>query len=333
MKIELLYFDGCPNHEAFLPRLREVLYGEGIEDEVRLRRVESAEQAERERFLGSPTLRIDGRDVDPGAAQRTDFGLKCRLYRTEAGMSGVPADEWIVQALQVAADRAKVPNLSVFHSRAWASQRVAGLTTAQRELHRRILRAFVDDGNPTPGQLTAWAGEQRLEESQAFAALAAHDLVHRDPESGSVAVAYPFSAAPSAHHVRLADGREVFAMCALDALGIAFMIDKRTRVISADPKTKQGIEVTVDPHGPAEWAPAEAVVVVACGDEGPSADCMCPHTNFAASTASGQALLQEMAGCSGALLEIPHAAEVGRELFGRLLTGDAEVSDAQPDRA
>ena len=67
MRIELLYFDGCPNHEAFLPHLRELLSRERRTEEVRLRRVESPEHAERERFLGSPTLRIDGRDVEPGA--------------------------------------------------------------------------------------------------------------------------------------------------------------------------------------------------------------------------------------------------------------------------
>ena len=55
--------------------------------------------AERERFLGSPTVRIDGQDVDPGAAQRSDFGLKCRLYRSDAGTSGLPPDAWFRAAL------------------------------------------------------------------------------------------------------------------------------------------------------------------------------------------------------------------------------------------
>jgi hypothetical protein len=110
VRIELLYFDGCPNHEAFLPHMRELLQRAGIDEQVNLRRVESPETAERERFLGSPRLRVDGRDVDPGAARRTDYGLKCRLYRTAAGTSGVPADEWVLQALKAklgdaAADR------------------------------------------------------------------------------------------------------------------------------------------------------------------------------------------------------------------------------------
>lgn len=104
MRIELLYFDGCPNHEAFLPHLRELLSRERRTEEVRLRRVESPEHAERERFLGSPTLRIDGRDVEPGAAERGDFGLQCRLYRTEGGVSGAPHDDWIVQALRAVQD-------------------------------------------------------------------------------------------------------------------------------------------------------------------------------------------------------------------------------------
>jgi hypothetical protein len=103
VNVELLYFDGCPNHEAFLPHLRELLDRVGIAEEIRLRRVESPEAAERERFLGSPTLRVDGRDVDPGAAGRTDFGLKCRLYRTEAGTAGVPPDEWVLRSLRAGA--------------------------------------------------------------------------------------------------------------------------------------------------------------------------------------------------------------------------------------
>ena len=104
LTVEILYFDGCPNHEALVPRLRELLERAGADTDVELRRVESPEAAERERFLGSPTLRIDGRDVDPAAEQRTDYGLKCRLYATDDGLYGMPPDAWIVHAI-VAAER------------------------------------------------------------------------------------------------------------------------------------------------------------------------------------------------------------------------------------
>jgi hypothetical protein len=100
VKIELLYFDGCPSYEALLPRLGRLLARENVAEELELRRVESAEAAVRERFLGSPSVRVEGRDVDPGAADRCDFGVKCRLYRTEEGLAHVPPDEWIRAALE-----------------------------------------------------------------------------------------------------------------------------------------------------------------------------------------------------------------------------------------
>ena len=103
MRVELLYFDGCPSSEALLPRLREVLSAEGVAGDLELRRVESPEDAEREGFLGSPTVRVDGDDVEPSARTRTDYGLKCRLYRTESGASAVPPEEMIRRALRARA--------------------------------------------------------------------------------------------------------------------------------------------------------------------------------------------------------------------------------------
>ena len=100
MKIEVMYFDGCPNHEVLLPRLRELLDQVQVASPVELVDVPDDAAAQRERFLGSPTLRVDGRDVEPGAELRTDFGLKCRLYRTENGFAGVPLDDWVLDALR-----------------------------------------------------------------------------------------------------------------------------------------------------------------------------------------------------------------------------------------
>ena len=99
MKVEVLYFDGCPNHDALLPHLRELLESAGASPDIELVPVEDEETAERERFLGSPTLRIDGEDVEPGAEHRTDSGLKCRLFATPDGLRGMPADEWVLDAL------------------------------------------------------------------------------------------------------------------------------------------------------------------------------------------------------------------------------------------
>ena len=99
MSVELLYFDGCPSYEKLLPRLEALLDDAGAGDALTLRRVESEDAAVAERFLGSPTVRVNGGDVEPGVAERDDFGLKCRLYRTEAGLEQTPPDSWIRDAL------------------------------------------------------------------------------------------------------------------------------------------------------------------------------------------------------------------------------------------
>ena len=99
MRVELLYFDGCPSYQRLMPRLKELMQRAGAPGAVELRRVESEQEAEHERFLGSPTVRVDGVDVDPGAAGRDDFGIKCRLYRDGEGQHQLPPDSWIVSAL------------------------------------------------------------------------------------------------------------------------------------------------------------------------------------------------------------------------------------------
>jgi hypothetical protein len=99
VRVELLYLDDCPNHEALLPHLEQLLHAAEIPVEIATRSVPDETAAQRERFLGSPTVRIDGRDVEPGAEERDDYGLKCRLYRADAGLRGAPLDEWILDAL------------------------------------------------------------------------------------------------------------------------------------------------------------------------------------------------------------------------------------------
>ena len=85
MKVELLWWEGCPSHPRALDELRSILSGERLDpDAVELREVESDEQAERERFPGSPTIRIDGRDVVP-PGEGDPVGLACRVYRLRDG--------------------------------------------------------------------------------------------------------------------------------------------------------------------------------------------------------------------------------------------------------
>lgn len=100
MIVEMLHTDGCPHAEEYLPRLRRLVAESGVTDPVRVRMIADGEDAHREQFLGSPTVRVDGRDVEPGAEARRDYGLSCRLYVGPSGVSGMPSDEWVLALLR-----------------------------------------------------------------------------------------------------------------------------------------------------------------------------------------------------------------------------------------
>jgi ankyrin repeat protein len=100
--IELLYFDGCPHHDAFLSHLRQLLATHDITAPLTLVRIEDHDDARSNRFLGSPTLRVNGHDVERTAASRDgddNYAVQCRLYSTPEGTTGTPADQWILDAL------------------------------------------------------------------------------------------------------------------------------------------------------------------------------------------------------------------------------------------
>jgi hypothetical protein len=97
--IEIFYFDGCPNHERLLARLPSLLRRHQITAEIVPHEIPDADSAQRERFLGSPSIRVAGRDVEPGADDRRDYGLKCRIYHTPTGLAGLPTDAWILDAI------------------------------------------------------------------------------------------------------------------------------------------------------------------------------------------------------------------------------------------
>jgi hypothetical protein len=99
MKVEVLYFDGCPTYKTAETTLREVLAHEGTEAEVVTVAVTSDEEARRLRFPGSPTIRIDGRDLFP-IGEREDWGLGCRIYATPEGLRGYPTAEMLREALK-----------------------------------------------------------------------------------------------------------------------------------------------------------------------------------------------------------------------------------------
>lgn len=97
MKIEVLYFEGCPNHQPIVNRLRNVLREDGLYDEVFEIQVKDADTARALGFFGSPTIRINGLDIEPDCRNITETGLACRRYA-----NGLPTDELIRTALREA---------------------------------------------------------------------------------------------------------------------------------------------------------------------------------------------------------------------------------------
>ena len=98
MKIELLYFDGCPNWHEGLKNLETALEREKIHAVISLVRVGDDDEAERLKFLGSPSFRVDGTMLWP--EERDTYTLNCRVYPTPAGMKGSPTIEMLQEKLR-----------------------------------------------------------------------------------------------------------------------------------------------------------------------------------------------------------------------------------------
>ncbi len=101
MKVELLYYPDCPSHERALELVREALALEDIDAPVNVIRVETDEEAERYRFIGSPTIRFNGIEVDP--APHLPYRLTCRTFRREDGrLSPVPSLQMLRETIALA---------------------------------------------------------------------------------------------------------------------------------------------------------------------------------------------------------------------------------------
>jgi hypothetical protein len=101
--VEVLTFAGCPHAEPALELVTRVVRELRIGADVRRIDVPDPKTAAKHRFLGSPTIRVNGRDIEPGANERSDFRLSCRIYRTDSGISGQPHEQWLRDALTKAA--------------------------------------------------------------------------------------------------------------------------------------------------------------------------------------------------------------------------------------
>lgn len=99
MQIQFLYYEDCPSHETALDRLNQVMREENINADPEVIKVETDEQAQEWRFVGSPTILVNGTDIDP-PPDGAQYALTCRAYRLESGrISPLPSPDTIRRAL------------------------------------------------------------------------------------------------------------------------------------------------------------------------------------------------------------------------------------------
>lgn len=100
MKIEVLYFEGCPNHAPAIDLVRDTLNTFGRQDQIHQIEVRTQAEAEALGFVGSPSIRINGSDIEPWARTAKTFGLSCRTYFDGKHHGGVPSRELLHRAMR-----------------------------------------------------------------------------------------------------------------------------------------------------------------------------------------------------------------------------------------
>jgi hypothetical protein len=98
VKVQLLYFNGCPHWTVMEERLREALSKTGSAEAIERCLVDTQQAADAYRFAGSPSILFDGEDPFPSAPE--EFGLTCRVYSTADGPAGSPTVEQLVAAIR-----------------------------------------------------------------------------------------------------------------------------------------------------------------------------------------------------------------------------------------
>jgi hypothetical protein len=148
------------------------------------------------------------------------------------------------------------------------------------------------------------------------------DLILLDTPGETILAAYPFSSIPTAHRVHLS-GREVFALCAVDALGITAMLKEDARISSRCAHCGWAVEIQARPEQLTRYLPSETVVwfpISPKDDCCPVAQSRCPSINFFCASHHLETWRKANGQADGVVLSLNEAFEAGREIFGSLLT-------------
>lgn len=102
MKIQFLYWEGCQSYKKGLERLYRILEEEQINNVVEVIKIDTENDAKKWNFVGSPTILINNKDIDPKGLNDNYPSLTCRVYRWEDGRySPLPSEKMIKEALKI----------------------------------------------------------------------------------------------------------------------------------------------------------------------------------------------------------------------------------------
>jgi hypothetical protein len=307
--VELRSVPGCPNLAPVRQALRRALADLGLPTVVT-------------GVVGdypSPTILINGADVMGGTG---DGPAACRLDLPTAEQIGAALRQAIAAESATSTaprpdggDCCTQPGNAIGVDRPRIAQ---DLPAGLRHIHQAILRHFAATGHgPTDADLRPVANTASLEVTTALSELARRDLIAID-EADHLIAAYPFSPTPTPHRVSLGDV-DVYAMCAIDALGMPFMLGTDAVVTSVDPYTGRPVQVTIT-DGTAIYQPAEAVIVYAAtATAGRSVDTCCSTINFFSNGDSAQAWIAAHPSLAATVLDQNQALSLGRDIFEPLL--------------
>jgi hypothetical protein len=105
MTIELLYLAGCPHHSATVDLVQSVMECEEMAGDLHQVLIRGPADANAHDFPGSPTVRVNGRDIEDIACERLGVGFACRTYVVEGKPQGVPPRSWLEEAIRTARKR------------------------------------------------------------------------------------------------------------------------------------------------------------------------------------------------------------------------------------
>lgn len=195
-------------------------------------------------------------------------------------------------------------------------------TEKAKQIYKYILRHFAETGRaPTSAQLQRefnLPSQANVEEF--LAEIERRGGLYRDPKTHVILSAYPFSSVPTVHRVKLASGLEVYAMCAIDALGMPFMLDTDATITSSCQSCGKAIEIEIQggqivSHAPPDilvWHSTQEACCAAAVDR-------CPFINFFCSPQHIAIWQKGHPQQQGKVLGIAEAVEAGKQIFAHLL--------------